>query len=194
MEKLYANISLKIYWISKYIKTDSNNNNNNNNNKINSIGLTTKTQKEEEQLKVKDGTEGNGTGNSEGIMDDNSKYELSLLTENTNSIGVYGRPIKRLRKKLDNGNPQNDIFDEIAQEVYNDLRLDVFPRFCRSHLYQMYLRFVMFCDEILELFLRQNLCEIMWYFICEFELKLYNIYAKFCAIFMRNFVRFLVWN
>eukprot|EP01084_Bolivina_argentea_P064387 117433_1 len=72
--------------------------------------------------------------------DDPSKFQLSLLTENTNSIGVYGRPIKRLKQKIEHGNPDNAIFDEVAQEVYNDLRLDVFPRFCRSHLYQMYLR------------------------------------------------------
>eukprot|EP01083_Nonionella_stella_P012383 35146_1 len=65
---------------------------------------------------------------------------LSLYTENTNSIGVYGRPIKRVRSKLEHGNPPNDVFDQITQEVYNDLRLDVFPRFCRSHLYEMYLR------------------------------------------------------
>jgi len=71
---------------------------------------------------------------------DMSKYQLSLLTENTNSIGVYGRPIKRLKIKLEQGNPDNNVFDIVAQEVYNDLRLDVYPRFCRSHLYQMYLR------------------------------------------------------
>lgn len=71
---------------------------------------------------------------------DMSKYQLSLLTENTNSIGVYGRPIKRLKLKLEQGNPDNNVFDEVAHEVYNDLRLDVYPRFCRSHLYQMYLR------------------------------------------------------
>eukprot|EP00486_Rosalina_sp_Unknown_P000958 CAMPEP_0201567764 /NCGR_PEP_ID=MMETSP0190_2-20130828/8393_1 /ASSEMBLY_ACC=CAM_ASM_000263 /TAXON_ID=37353 /ORGANISM="Rosalina sp." /LENGTH=648 /DNA_ID=CAMNT_0047988113 /DNA_START=111 /DNA_END=2057 /DNA_ORIENTATION=+ len=88
-------------------------------------------QDEEQQLKDESSNE-NG--------DDASKYQLSLLTENTNSIGVYGRPIKRLKAKLDRGNPDNQVFDEIAQEVYNDLRLDVFPRFCRSHLYQMYLR------------------------------------------------------
>eukprot|EP00484_Ammonia_sp_Unknown_P018451 CAMPEP_0197040342 /NCGR_PEP_ID=MMETSP1384-20130603/17069_1 /TAXON_ID=29189 /ORGANISM="Ammonia sp." /LENGTH=646 /DNA_ID=CAMNT_0042471083 /DNA_START=151 /DNA_END=2091 /DNA_ORIENTATION=+ len=72
--------------------------------------------------------------------DEASKYQLSLITENTNAIGVYGRPIKRVKVKVDSGNPGNDIFDEIANEVYNDLRLDVFPRFCRSHLYKMYLR------------------------------------------------------
>ena len=90
---------------------------------------------EEEEQQLKDDSEDGG--------DDPSKYQLSLLTENTNSIGVYGRPIKRLKQKIDRGNPDNQVFDAVAQEVYNDLRLDVFPRFCRSHLYQMYLRYDM---------------------------------------------------
>jgi len=69
-----------------------------------------------------------------------SKYQLSLLTENTNSIGVYGRPVKKVKQKLERGEFDKKMFDEIHREVYNDLRLDVYPRFCRSNLFQMYLR------------------------------------------------------
>ena len=44
---------------------------------------------EEEEQQLKDESDENG--------DDPSKYQLSLLTENTNSICVYGRPIKRVK-------------------------------------------------------------------------------------------------
>eukprot|EP01084_Bolivina_argentea_P012159 22784_1 len=98
------------------------------------VDIKIKSQKEEEEEQLTEEEDDNNTTTNGNIE------QLSLLTENTNSIGVYGRPIKKLRKKLDSGSPLNNIFDEIAQEVYNDLRLDVFPRFCRSHLYQMYLR------------------------------------------------------
>jgi len=95
---------------------------------------TTKTgidTEEEEGQQLKDESDDN---------DEQQKFQLSLMTENANAIGVYGRPIKRLKENIDSGSPTNNVFEEVANEVYNDLRLDVFPRFCRSHLYHMYLK------------------------------------------------------
>ncbi|ETO18691.1 hypothetical protein RFI_18561 [Reticulomyxa filosa] len=76
------------------------------------------------------------------------KYRMSLLTENTNNIGVYGRPIERLKKRIEEEAIVNkEIFNEVAEEVINDLRLDVFPRFVKSRWYQMYLRCQAYIEE-----------------------------------------------
>ena len=65
------------------------------------------------------------------INDKNNKkdWRLSLITENTNTIGVYGRLIKKLEDDINNNNYNKNIFDSIYEEVLSDLRLDVFPRF-----------------------------------------------------------------
>jgi serine/threonine protein kinase len=78
-----------------------------------------------------------------------SKYTSSLLTEHTNSIGVYGKPISMLKKKLEDVDYiiEKDFFDDIAEEVRNDLRLDVFPRFRRSKWFKMYLRCQLYIEE-----------------------------------------------
>ncbi|ETO26797.1 hypothetical protein RFI_10338, partial [Reticulomyxa filosa] len=88
----------------------------------------------------------NGSGNNEDA--NLLKYRLSLLTENTNTIGVYGKPVERLKKRLDeDAIITKDIFSEVSEEVINDLRLDVFPRFVKSKWYQMYLRCQAYIEE-----------------------------------------------
>eukprot|EP01084_Bolivina_argentea_P012158 22776_1 len=58
------------------------------------------------------------------------KYQLSLLTENTNIV-VYGQPIKSLKQILNGYDSLFDIneqiFEEIAQKIYDDLNFDAFP-------------------------------------------------------------------
>ena len=121
---------------STYAVNIPNNNNNNNNNQTNN-GNT-------------NNGDGNNNNNTNNINNNNTHTNngedlglrsLSLLTEGTNSIGVYGRPINIVKEKIDN-NDTNDsgLFDSILQEVLDDLRLDVFPRFCRSHYYRTYIR------------------------------------------------------
>jgi hypothetical protein len=38
------------------------------------------------------------------------------------------------------GEAPKDLFDEVAQQVMNDLKLDVFPRFKQSEFYKKYIR------------------------------------------------------
>ena len=38
------------------------------------------------------------------------------------------------------GGPPSDLFNDVVKDVINDLRLDVFPRFCRSEYFRMYLK------------------------------------------------------
>eukprot|EP01084_Bolivina_argentea_P123468 218805_1 len=65
-----------------------------------------------------------------------------LLTDGTNTIGIYGKSIKILKNKIDNYNTNNvELFDTILSEVYSDLRLDVFPRFEKSIYYKTYIKY-----------------------------------------------------
>jgi len=82
----------------------------------------------------------NNDNNNDINNDDTSNFQLSLLTENTNIIGVYGRPLKKLEETLSKGFPSKNVFDSITAEVYDDLRLDIFPRFCKSKHFKMYLK------------------------------------------------------
>eukprot|EP01084_Bolivina_argentea_P265122 449274_1 len=54
-----------------------------------------------------------------------------LLTNSTNTIGIYGQSIQILKNKIDTNYNTNDIelFDEILSAVYSNLRLNAFPRF-----------------------------------------------------------------
>ena len=78
-----------------------------------------------------------------------------------NSIGVYGPSVRRVKEKVERGEggalstrccfselvpiarivfrclaAPRDLFDEVAREVMNDLKLDVFPRFLQSEFYK----------------------------------------------------------
>jgi len=100
-------------------------------------------EKNEEKRGPKTGTEGNEEDDTDPL-----KYRMSLLTENTNTIGVYGRPIEKLKKRVDeDAIISKDVFNEVAEEVINDLRLDVFPRFTKSKWYHMYLRCQAYIEE-----------------------------------------------
>ena len=69
------------------------------------------------------------------------KQPLSLLTEGTNTIGVYGKPIARIKQRIDNHDTDDDrLFDVVLQEVLDDLRLDAFPRFEKSVYYRTYIQ------------------------------------------------------
>jgi len=58
----------------------------------------------------------------------------------TNPIGVYGEPVRRVKERIENNEAPNDLFDELLEEVLNDLQLDVFPRFLKSNFYKKYIR------------------------------------------------------
>jgi len=66
---------------------------------------------------------------------------LSLLTEGTNTIGVYGKPLQRIKSRIDAHDTSDErLFDPVLQEVMDDLRLDAFPRFEKSLYYKTYIR------------------------------------------------------
>jgi len=53
---------------------------------------------------------------------------LQMGTRN-NAIGVYGKCIQTVKDRVNKGDAPKELFDEVAQEVMNDLQHDVFPRF-----------------------------------------------------------------
>ena len=74
-------------------------------------------------------------------VEDSMIPSMSSFTEQTNSIGVYGKCIQTTKDRIDRHDTDDtQLFDTILQEVLDDLRLDVFPRFIRSHYYQTYIR------------------------------------------------------
>jgi len=66
---------------------------------------------------------------------------LSLLTEGTNTIGVYGKPLQRIKRRIDAHDTSDEtLFDAVLDEVMDDLRLDAFPRFEKSMYYKTYIQ------------------------------------------------------
>lgn len=62
------------------------------------------------------------------------------MGDQNNAIGVYGASIKRVRERVHRGEAPKDLFDEVAADVLNDLKLDAFPRFLQSDFYKKYFR------------------------------------------------------
>lgn len=72
---------------------------------------------------------------------DSSTDEGSIgVYGSNNSIGVYGPCIKRVRDLVNENLAPPELFDEVAQQVMMDLRLDVFPRFKTSKFFKKYIR------------------------------------------------------
>merc|ERR1712130_1042845 len=69
-----------------------------------------------------------------------SSLNTSFFSEHANAIGCYGKPAKKLKEKMDAENCNVDIFDLVVQQIMADLKLDVFPRFLKSKMFDMYLR------------------------------------------------------
>lgn len=57
-----------------------------------------------------------------------------------NPIGVYGKVVRRVKERVMRGESPKDLFDEVAHQVMNDLKLDAFPRFKQSEFYKKYIR------------------------------------------------------
>eukprot|EP00484_Ammonia_sp_Unknown_P018242 CAMPEP_0197033076 /NCGR_PEP_ID=MMETSP1384-20130603/11576_1 /TAXON_ID=29189 /ORGANISM="Ammonia sp." /LENGTH=723 /DNA_ID=CAMNT_0042462829 /DNA_START=76 /DNA_END=2247 /DNA_ORIENTATION=+ len=72
--------------------------------------------------------------------DDASQALMAADEGQTNAIGIYGSPINRLRSRVVAGQCAIDIFDEILELVTKTLKLEIFPRFQQSALFDMYLR------------------------------------------------------
>lgn len=64
---------------------------------------------------------------------------LHIGTTN-NPIGVYGIPVRAVTSQVAQGTAPATLFDELAREVMNDLKLDVYPRFLKSDFYKRYIR------------------------------------------------------
>jgi len=63
-----------------------------------------------------------------------------FVTGSTNNIGVYGKSVHNVKERLSRGEAPKDLFDEVAEDVMNDLQHDVFPRFKQSSFYKKYIR------------------------------------------------------
>eukprot|EP00475_Leptophrys_vorax_P027336 TRINITY_DN38991_c0_g1_i1.p1 TRINITY_DN38991_c0_g1~~TRINITY_DN38991_c0_g1_i1.p1 ORF type:complete len:644 (-),score=188.23 TRINITY_DN38991_c0_g1_i1:94-1989(-) len=72
--------------------------------------------------------------------EDELNFDKELLIGKTNSIGVYGPSVEEVTERLSRGEAPKGLFDALAQEVLNDLRMDVFPRFETSQFYKKYIR------------------------------------------------------
>ena len=78
--------------------------------------------------------------NVTSITDSSISAPSPFFSENSNAIGCYGKSLKRLKRRMNLGECTTDIFDEVVGEILNDLKLDVFPRFLESKMFDMYLR------------------------------------------------------
>eukprot|EP01084_Bolivina_argentea_P017267 32248_1 len=76
------------------------------------------------------------------IRNNPASYNSILFTQHTNSIDIDRdtESIKQLQHKLTQHKYDSNIFDELVDQVYQDLRTNVFPRFCQSPSYKMLLR------------------------------------------------------
>lgn len=68
------------------------------------------------------------------------KPSMLSIGHSNNAIGVYGASVRRVKELVQSKSYPKNLFDEVAQEVMNDLKLDVFPRFVKSDFYKTYIR------------------------------------------------------
>lgn len=73
-------------------------------------------------------------------IEEASVTQLSLQIGKTNAIGVYGSKVTEVKESLSRGDAPQTMFDMIAQDVLNDLHMDVFPRFLQSDFFKRYIR------------------------------------------------------
>ena len=64
----------------------------------------------------------------------------NFFSDESNAIGIYGKCVVRLKRRMDADDFELSLFDEVRQQILNDLKLDVFPRFLKSSMFGMYLR------------------------------------------------------
>jgi len=69
-----------------------------------------------------------------------NRESIFLIGDCNNPIGVWGKPVRTVREEVENGEAPNDLFDVVARDVINDLKLDVFPRFLNSDFYKKYIQ------------------------------------------------------
>lgn len=71
---------------------------------------------------------------------DHNHLMIQLRIGATNSVGVYGSFLGDVLQDIQADNAPRNLFSAVTQEVLNDLRMDVFPRFTRSPFFQRYIR------------------------------------------------------
>jgi len=74
---------------------------------------------------------------------DETPASMLLIGTANNPIGVYGRSVEAVKERVLRGEAPKNLFDEVAQDVMNDLKFDVFPRFCKSEFYKRYIRCIL---------------------------------------------------
>jgi len=72
-------------------------------------------------------------------QDARPEMKLQIGTAN-NAVGVYGKKVLALKKRVQSGDAAQGLFDEVAKDVLTDLTLDMFPRFLQSEFYRKYIR------------------------------------------------------
>ncbi len=78
---------------------------------------------------------------SQSDKESNLKGDRDILSiGQTNAIGVYGRSVRAVKEKLTRGEAPKVLFDDVAEDVMNDLQHDVFPRFRTGTFYKKYIR------------------------------------------------------
>jgi serine/threonine protein kinase len=85
-------------------------------------------------------TTSDGANVAQGVDDEPDNFEAELRIGKTNAIGVYGPSVQEVQERLTRGEAPKTLFDAVALEVLNDLRMDVFPRFETSPFYKKYIR------------------------------------------------------
>jgi len=80
------------------------------------------------------------SGRTDILGCDEDLRHIVTMGQAQNSIGIYGQIVDDVRDAVTRGEAPPDVFDQIAKQVLDDLKLDVFPRFCQSPFYKRYIR------------------------------------------------------
>jgi serine/threonine protein kinase len=80
------------------------------------------------------------SGQANVLGTDEDLRHIVTMGQVQNSIGIYGQIVDDVREAVTRGEAPPDVFDKIAKQVLDDLKLDVFPRFCQSPFYKRYIR------------------------------------------------------
>eukprot|EP01006_Ploeotia_vitrea_P047889 TRINITY_DN67174_c5_g3_i1.p1 TRINITY_DN67174_c5_g3~~TRINITY_DN67174_c5_g3_i1.p1 ORF type:complete len:650 (+),score=379.44 TRINITY_DN67174_c5_g3_i1:134-2083(+) len=86
------------------------------------------------------GGRGGGGANSGGAAESGTSGGAMLHIGDTNTIGVYGQSVQQVEEHIRRGEAPASLFDEVMDEVMQDLNHDVFPRFLKSPFYRKYIR------------------------------------------------------
>jgi len=68
------------------------------------------------------------------------RLQSKFIYSNSNSLGLHGKVLEQLKKAVNKGDFNIDVFNEAVNSVIQDIRMDIFPRFLNSDEFKLYVR------------------------------------------------------